>query len=355
MVCRAPAPVLALLLALAFAVPAAAQAPPPVVGQPPVISQPPAAQSFDRALKLTFGLRAEPGSRVRYGVSVARLTDGTGLLLAENLYLAHDAAPSSGDAGLFVLTPGPASVLGRRPGRYYVQAIVQRPDGTVVVSDIVEFRITLPASWTKRGRIPRAIGRQGHRQRFAISSRGLPGEVGFDRLRSLLRTSARRWNLRAGGSTTRAPGVQDGRNVVGFSHDLAADTLGLQVDFRETRVRIRNGVRSVKTVTTEQDLLLNDSVPWQQGPEHPTPSEVDLETTIIHELGHFAGNKAHATRCNGISSPMIDAIGSGEFWRTPFDRWIDCQKATAAVANGAFPPPPKRVWRFAHVVVDRSG
>jgi hypothetical protein len=346
---RAPAPALARLLILAFAVPAAAQAP------PPAITQPPAGQSFDRALKLTFGLRAEPGSRVRYGVSVSRRTDGTGLLSAEDLYLARDASASSGDAGLFVLAPGPTSVLGRRPGTYYVQARVQRPDGTAVASDIVEFRITLPASWTKRGRIPRAIGRQGHRQRFAISTRGLPADVGLDRLRSLLRTSARRWNLRAGGSTTRAPGLQDGHNVVGFSHDLPEGTLGFQVDFRETRVRIRNGVRSVKTVTTEQDLLLNDSVPWQQGPEHPTPSQLDLESTIIHELGHFAGNKAHAKRCNGISTPMIDAIGSGEFWRTPFDRWIDCRKAPAAFVGGAFQPVPKRVWRFAHAVVDRSG
>jgi hypothetical protein len=340
------APVLALLLAVVLAAPAAAQAP------APKITQPLAGQSFDRALGLTLGLRADPGSRVRYGVSVSGLTESTGLLAREDLYLAQDAAPSSGDAGLFILTPGPTTVLGRRPGPYYVQAQVQRPDGTVVASDIVEFRITLPASWTKRGRIPRAIGRQGHRQRFAISTQGLPDEVGFDRLRSLLRTSARRWNLRAGGSTTRAAGRQDGRNVVGFSHDLPSGTLGLQIDFRQTRVRIRNGVRSVKTVTTEQDLLLNDSVPWQQGPDHPAPSEFDLESTIVHELGHFAGNKKHATRCKGINSPMIDAIDSGEFWRTPFDRWIDCPKGTTALFGGAMRPAPRRSGRLAHVVVD---
>jgi hypothetical protein len=342
------APALALLLALVLAAPAAAQTQTP----PPTISQPLAGQSFDRGLGLTFGLHAVPGSRVRYGVSASGQTDADGILAGADLYFAEDAAPSSGDAGLFVLTPGPATVLGRRPGTYFVQAKVQRPDGTTVASDIVTFRITLPASWTKRGRIPRAIGRQGHRQRFAISTRGLPGEVTLDRLRSLLRTSAKRWNLRAAGSTTRAPGRQDGHNVVGFSHELPSGTLGLQIDFRETRARIRNGVHTVRTVVTEQDLLLNDSVPWEQGPEHPTPSEFDLESTIIHELGHFAGNKKHATRCRGVVSPMIDAIGNGEFWRTPFDRWIFCPSGTSAVAQAGLRPAPVRFGRLAHMVVD---
>jgi hypothetical protein len=343
------APRLALLsvLVLFAAAPAAAQSPAPVIGAPT------AGQSFDRALGLTFGVRAEPGSKVRYGVSVSPATDSAGILRSDDLYLAEDAAPFSGDAGLFVLAPGPSSVLGRRPGTYYVQAKVQRPDGATVATAIVEFRITLPSSWTRRTKIPRAVGRQGHRQRFSISTRGLPGDVTSSRLRSLLRTSAKRWNLRAGGTTTRTPGRQDGRNVVGFSDQLPAGTLGLQIDFRETRVRVRNGVLSRRTIVTEQDLLLNDSVPWQPGPEHPSPSEFDLESTIIHELGHMAGNKRHAKRCQGINSPMIDSIGSGEFWRTPFDRWIFCPAGRTARANVAgLRPAPTRFGRLEHVVVD---
>jgi hypothetical protein len=338
------APALLVLLLLVLVAPAGAQTTPA-----PQIASPVAGQSFDRAIGLTLGVRAAPGSSVVFGVSVSRLTDERGLLAGDDLYLVEDAAPFSGDAGLFVHAPGPASVLGRRPGTYYVQAKVTGPDGQAVPSDIGTFEITLPKSWTTRGKIPRSLGRQG-RGSFLVNTRGLPAEVTAERFSALLTTSARRWGLRARGTTTRSPGKRDHRNVTGFSSEMPEGVLGLQVDFRERRLRVRNGQTSVRTVVVEQDLLLSDAVTWQQGPEHPTPSEFDLESTIVHELGHFAGNKQHRKRCQGSASPMIESIGAGEFWRTPFDRWIACASARTASTGGW--APVRRAGRIEHVVID---
>ena len=41
---------------------------------------------------------------------------------------------------------------------------------------------------------------------------------------------------------------------------------------------------------------------------------------MIHELGHLAGNKRHRGRC--ANSPMIEALGAGEWWRGARDKWF---------------------------------
>ena len=48
---------------------------------------------------------------------------------------------------------------------------------------------------------------------------------------------------------------------------------------------------------------------------------------LLHELGHMAGNKKHRPRCS--NSPMIEALGAGEWWRGARDKWFgDCRGAT---------------------------
>ena len=63
------------------------------------------------------------------------------------------------------------------------------------------------------------------------------------------------------------------------------------------RVCAASGCRTMRTPAgsriVERDLALLPDVPWAQGPAHPSAEEYDLETVILHELGHWAGNLRH--------------------------------------------------------------
>src|SRR5262249_30181790 len=71
----------------------------------------------------------------------------------------------------------------------------------------------------------------------------------------------------------------------------------------------------------EQDLALNPAEDWAAGPGYPGLSQIDLESVLLHELGHMAGNKRHRAVC--ANSPMIAALGAGEWWRGARDHWFD--------------------------------
>jgi hypothetical protein len=51
----------------------------------------------------------------------------------------------------------------------------------------------------------------------------------------------------------------------------------------------------------------------------------DLESVLIHELGHFAGNKEHAAQCT--NSPMASGLAAGEWWHGPRNRFSFCGEA----------------------------
>jgi hypothetical protein len=55
---------------------------------------------------------------------------------------------------------------------------------------------------------------------------------------------------------------------------------------------------------------------------------------LLHELGHFAGNKEHRPRCS--NSPMIESLAKGEWWRSS-DDWFNwnCAKSPSSPAAGA--------------------
>jgi hypothetical protein len=61
----------------------------------------------------------------------------------------------------------------------------------------------------------------------------------------------------------------------------------------------------------ERDVSSQRSLAWQQGPRRRVePGETDLESVIVHELGHIAGNPHVSSGC--ANSPMIPGLDRGE-------------------------------------------
>jgi hypothetical protein len=130
-----------------------------------------------------------------------------------------------------------------------------------------------------------------------------PRGVSASRFRYLVHKSARRWGIRVAGFTDRPPQRGDGINVIGFSRITEGDngdTLAIStfIDGAPTR--------------RELDVRLNSQRRWEEGPTLPAFSEWDLETVILHELGHAAGAQ-HTRRC--LNSPMAPGLANGEWWR----------------------------------------
>jgi hypothetical protein len=159
-----------------------------------------------------------------------------------------------------------------------------------------------------RQRIPRSIGRSNGAS-FVIRTGGIPASVDRARFLALVRNSARRWRLHSLGRLPGRPRFGNGRSEVGFSTAfvppgaLAVTVVG--------RRRAGGGSR-------ERDLILRADLPWEQGPEHPTRARIDLETVLLHEFGHVAGNPFHVPRgCR--DTPMVIGLASGEWWRSTTD------------------------------------
>jgi hypothetical protein len=277
------------------------------------------AASIPRGAPLTFAVRtaAAPGS-VTVRMAGALATDASGLLTGpEGMWLDEAATPLAD--GVLGWTAPSSSVLRRRPGTYYWQAFVQEPTGTVV-GPVQRLVVRLPAADRGRGRLYPRFGRKGAAT-FLLSSTDLPEAVSRARFRTLARTTAARWGLRASRWTSLVAGVRDGHDVAGFSADVPEGVLGVETDFT-------SGGRVV-----EQDLALNAAEDWAAGPGYPGLAEIDLESVLLHELGHMAGNKRHRPLC--ANSPMIVALGAGEWWRGARDHWFAGCSATAARASSA--------------------
>ncbi|HEU4658333.1 MAG TPA: hypothetical protein VFR97_12445 [Capillimicrobium sp.] len=171
--------------------------------------------------------------------------------------------------------------------------------------------------------IPASIGHPGT-ARFRVN-RSVPAGVDPVRFAQLAATAGARWGLRSLGDTTAQPLATDRVNVVGFSAETGSEALGVQRDVVQT-IRERATGRVVRERIIDQDLAIAIDVPWQQGPAHPSPDQYDLETVLIHELGHMAGNKEHAAAC--ANTPMVASAAPGEWWRSPEDYfWGGCSRA----------------------------
>jgi len=265
--------------------------------------------SILRGNPLTFAVRTQAHA-VTVRVSGADSVDATGRLTgAYGTWL--DAPTTQVLADLHVWRVPGASLLRRRPGRYWWQASV---DGEAV-GPVRALEVKLPPADRGTGKLYPGFGRS-RAASFSLSSAELPAAVTGTRLRAIARTAATRWGLRAGGWTTRVAGVRDGHSVAGFSPDVPAGVLGLQTDY----------VRAGKVV--ERDLALREGENWAPGPDYPGLDQIDLESVMLHELGHMAGNKKHTARC--ANSPMGEALGAGEWWRGPRDKWFGACGAHAS-------------------------
>jgi hypothetical protein len=184
-----------------------------------------------------------------------------------------------------------------------------------------------------RSSIPRAVG---VRRSFAyqLSSANVPRAVGAKRFAVIARTAAKRWGLRDVGTTRGAPRSGDGRDTVGFARDVPRVALGV-TRIRSVRYYRRVGgvTRVVRERVVERDLSLAVGVPWHVGPGTPPSDEVDLQTVVVHELGHYAGN-GHVRDC--ANSPMWTGLRPGEWWYSRAD-WFQfgCSNAPGATATAA--------------------
>lgn len=199
-----------------------------------------------------------------------------------------------------------------QPGTYFWQVIRTGPDGscTATAARQLFLEAALPARPELAGlsqeRIPRTVG-SSNGASFQIRTGGIPAGMSRVRFLALVRNSGRRWRLHSLGTLPGQPRFGNGRSEVGFStSQVPRQALAVTIVGRR-----RGG-------GLERDLILRADIPWQVGPDHPTRAQVDLETVILHEFGHVAGNRFHVPRgCR--DTPMVVGLASGEWWRSTSD------------------------------------
>lgn len=292
--------------------------------------------------RLTFRVRIPPGVAQPVAIVVSAAVRGAGGAPRAGARVVSGEA-RAGALDPFIVEWRPAGAAARalrRPGRYRWQAVATRVGAGPALRSPPR-ALVIASRGRDDGAIPRRIGRHG-RLAFRISLRGVPETVGATRFVALAARSGRRWGLRPLGTTRRRAGVRDGVSVVGFSESVPPRALGVTTAYRVARYRAlrRCGPAGCRTVgrprlidvrVVERDVALNPDVPWQRGPAHPSSDEFDLETVLLHEFGHAAGNPRHARRC--ADSPMIATLSSGDWWRSPSDfSFRRCGEASTAGA-----------------------
>lgn len=253
---------------------------------------------------------------------------------------------------------------------------------------IRSFRVAEPV----RGAIPSWVAVSGSTP-FYVNNVVGPSSISADRFLLLARRSGERWGLPYQGTTSVSPGLRDGVNAVGFGY-TGSGNLGVQTDYLETiygrarrrcrthwhhrvhrhRGRLhrhgsgrlhrhyrrhvhwrrhrhcsRGNRRVLGQRVVERDLAVTTGVIWQQGPAYPGPYTYDLESTLIHEFGHFAGND-HIYGCE--NSPMRDVLNSGEWWRDT-DDWYRSSCMSVARASKTASASRKRAPKPGRLVVRR--
>jgi hypothetical protein len=208
--------------------------------------------------------------------------------------------------------------------------------------------------------IPRSIGLRAPRFKYRVSTDGTPANVGAGRWAAIADRAGARWGMKNVGRTYGRPYSGDGYVEVGWGW-LRAGTLGVETDlyqpvyrrYRKPRwicnqppgERRRCGWGRRKLVRSrliDADLVMSRRVPWQPGPAYPSDTEYDLESVVLHEMGHLAGNSRHARLCK--VTPMVEALDTGEWWRSTAD-WHFKGCGFAALASAVEHRP-----RVKHVV-----
>jgi hypothetical protein len=295
--------------AMALAAPAAlAQAPP----APLVLSGPGDGAELDAGTRPPLHARSVAGdTALELRVSASpQITDACGRIGADVVRAA--GVPIAGDAELFDF---PSAAWCTNAGTYYWQVSRAAADGSCTATEARRLVLTaatgsrpdlgaLPALSTER--IPSRIG-STNGARYVIRTGGVPLGVSKARFLELVRNSGRRWRLHSAGTRPGRPVFGNGRSEVGFSTaQVPRGALAVTIIGRR-----RPGGR-------ERDLIIRADIPWQDGPDHPTRAQIDLETVILHEFGHVAGNRFHVPRgCR--DTPMVVGLATGEWWRSTAD------------------------------------
>ena len=303
------------MLALAAAAPASAQdlLPPPTAENAP--------SALRRGSSLDLAIRsAAPAGSVIIRISGTDETDDNGRLHGPNgTYTDHAAAPTA-DPTLHEWRPDAAFLARRRPGTYWWQAYLVGPAAETAedpVGPVESFTVTAPRRTASR--LAPRYGRTNHED-FYLSNQGFPAGVDPVRFRTIAKRSAARWGLKTRRWTSAVAGRPDGFQVAGFGR-VPKKALAMQVDYVK-RGRV-----------LDRDLVIRPDLNWQLGPGYPAMDEYDLESVLIHELSHFAGNKRHRARC--VNSPLVEAMAAGEWWRGPRDRWsFGCSSLASAASAG---------------------
>jgi hypothetical protein len=362
---RLPAAALVACALLVAAAPAGAQAPAPT----PVA--PIDSTKVQAGTPVTFTARGRGALVVHVSASPAAV-DGCGAIGEDGGHF--DGSPSAGDATLVEFT-APAGLAG---GEWFWQVSnaadcaagpVRRivADGTAPAPTRPARPAPAPAPATTRtpklarAAIPQRIGTSNHALLVLALGKG-SSAVSRSRLVTLVRNSTKRWRLDARGPVDRVPRVGDGHSDVGFAGALVSSgALATTTLLRQNYVRVRR-VCSASTCRTsrtpagsrvvERDLALRPDLPWAPGPAYPTTQEIDLETVLLHELGHYAGNLRH-TPVGCHDTPMVKALGPGEWWRSPTDWHYDACAGGRARAAG-LPVWPRSSFAITERVVQRT-
>ena len=254
------------------------------------------------------------------GADAASTLDGL-LTGADGTSLDEAAAPAA--EGLQAWSAPASSVLRQRPGHYYWQAYLTGDRATGRAADRAGARARRHAC-ARRPRPRQAVPALRPARRRGV----LPLLGGLPRRPSTARAS-RRWPRRprrAGACAllrwterpSRRPGRLQRRRLL---HEGSGRRAG-------PGDRLRRGTAASSSATSRCRADEN----WSAGPDYPALDQIDLESVLLHELGHMAGNKRHRARCS--NSPMIESLGAGEWWRGARDHWFgDC--ASGARASSA--------------------
>jgi hypothetical protein len=306
---RSPRLVLALLAAaalLAVAATPAGAAP----GDPLALSGPADGARLVAGVAVQLqarGVAGDTGLELRVSRTPA-VVDACGRINAE--VAQASGTPEAGDPALFDF---PTGRWFDQPGTYYWQVNRAGADGSCTATAVRQLTLSaaIPARPELAGlsqqRIPRSIGTSNGAS-FRIRTSGVPAGVSQARFLALVRNSGRRWRLHSVGTLAGQPRFGNGRSEVGFSTtQVPPEALAVTIIGRRRR---GGGV--------ERDLIIRADIPWDEGPDHPTRRQYDLETVILHEMGHFAGNEFHVPRgCR--DTPMVVGLARGEWWRSTTD------------------------------------
>ncbi len=275
-------------------------------------------------------------------VSSSPTVDGTGALSGPvlDLFDLYGGPPAYGNTRIYASETGFLSVL----GTYYWQASRIDCDypGCLALSAVRSF--TIVAAGEHSDPVPVGAGHQvdsEHLNSFRLNTASIPDGVDPARFKAIAVRSAARWGIGFAGTTSAAPHVRDGISSVGFSPDIGLGYLGLTWTYQENfyrpgkrrchrrhhrRVCHRGPKQLAGTRVSEEDIEIDPYREWQAGPRYPNTAQFDLESLLLHELGHFAGND-HAPEC--ADSPMTPSQAPEDWWHASADRY--------AGGCGAFP------------------